>query len=69
MNNLFFEQLVMINNLRITPSPAWDRGNGLRPQLEIEPPRRGYVIPNHPALARTLAIHDGEEVGFMSLAE
>jgi len=44
-----FERLAMINSLRITPSPVWDRGNGPETQPGIEPSRRGNVIPNLPA--------------------
>jgi|GEM_PF-3505701 len=51
----------MINDPRITPSPNWDRGNGLETQPGIEPPK-GDVVPNLPALARTLALQGGEEV-------
>jgi len=52
----------MINSLRITPSPERDRGNGLETQPGIEPSGRGDVVPNLPALARTLALYGGEEV-------
>jgi hypothetical protein len=58
-----FEQLAMINSLRITPSPERDRGNGPETRPGIEP--KGDVIPNLPALARTLAIHGGEKVRMM----
>jgi hypothetical protein len=62
MSIKYFEQLAMINNPCITPSPVWDRGNGLETQPGIEPSERGNVIPNLPAIARNLAIHGGEEV-------
>jgi len=52
----------MINSLCITPSPDWDRGNGPETQPGIEPSERGNVVPNPPALARTLTIHCEEEV-------
>jgi hypothetical protein len=52
----------MINGLCITPSPDWDRGNGLETQPGIEPSGRGDVVPNLPALAGTLALQGGEEV-------
>jgi len=52
----------MINSLLIIPSPVWDRGNGLETQPRIKPSERGDVIPNLPAIARTPAIHGGEEV-------
>jgi hypothetical protein len=52
----------MINSLCITPSPERDRGNGPETRPGIEPSGRGNVIPNLPAIARTLAIHGGEEV-------
>jgi hypothetical protein len=57
-----FEQLAMINDPRITPSPERDRGNGPETRPGIKSPKRGDVIPNLPALARTLTIHGGEEV-------
>jgi len=62
MSIKFFEQLAMINSLCITPSPERDRGNGLETRPGIEASGRGNVIPNLPAIARTLAIHGGEEV-------
>jgi hypothetical protein len=49
MSIKFFEQLAMINSLRITPSPERDRGNGLETQPGIEPPRRD-VVQNLPAI-------------------
>jgi hypothetical protein len=52
----------MINSLCITPSPDWDRGNGLETQPGIEPSGRGDVTPNLPALAGTPALQGGEEV-------
>jgi hypothetical protein len=62
MSIKFFEQLAMINSLCITPSPERDRGNGPETRPGIEASRRGNVIPNLPAIARTLALHGGEEV-------
>jgi len=56
----------MINNPRITPSPVWDRGNGPKTRPGIEPPRRGNVIPNLPAITGTITIHGGEEVRFIT---
>jgi hypothetical protein len=56
----------MINSLLITSSPAWGRGNGLETQSGIKLSERGDVIPNLPAIARTPAIHGGEEVGYIS---
>ena len=58
MSIKIFERLAMINDPRITPSPNWDRGNGLETQPGIEPPK-GDVVPNLPALARTLALQAG----------
>ena len=52
----------MINGLLITPSPGRGRGNGPEARPGIEPSVRGDVIPNLPAIARTLAIQGGEEV-------
>ena len=62
MSIKYFEPLAMINDPRITPSPGRDRGNGPKTRPGIEPSERGNVIPNHPALARTLALQGGEEV-------
>jgi hypothetical protein len=62
MSIKYFELVAMINSLLITSSPAWGRGNGLETQPGIKPSERGDVIPNLPAIARTLAIHGGEEV-------
>jgi len=45
-----------------TPSPERDRGNGPETRPGIEASGRGNVVPNLPAIARTLAIHGGEEV-------
>ena len=58
-----FEPLAMINDPRITPSSERDRGNGPKTRPGIEP--KGDVIPNLPALARTLALQGGEEVRMM----
>jgi putative transposase len=66
LNKVFNADLVGAYNILITPSPAWDRGNGLETRPGIEPPRRN-VIPNLPALAGTLAIHGGEEVRYRTL--
>jgi hypothetical protein len=57
-----FELEAMISGLSITPSPDWDRGNGSETRPGIEPSGRGNVVPNLPALARTLALQGGEEV-------
>jgi hypothetical protein len=65
MSIKYFEPLAMINSLLITSSPAWDRGNGLETQPRIKPSERGDVIPNLPTIARTPAIHGGEEVGYV----
>jgi putative transposase len=62
LNRVFNADLVGAYNILITPSPERDRGNGLKTQPEIEPSRRGDVIPNLPALAGTLALRGGEEV-------
>jgi hypothetical protein len=62
MSIKIFERLAMINSLCITPSPDWDRGNGLETQPGIELSGRGDVVPNLPALAGTLALQGGEEV-------
>ena len=56
LNKVFNADLVGAYNILITPSPAWDRGNGLETQPGIESPKRGDVIPNLPALAGTLAL-------------
>jgi len=47
--------LVGAFNILITPSPVWDRGNGLETQPGAEPSGRGDVAPSLPALAGTLA--------------
>jgi hypothetical protein len=60
MSIKIFERLAMINSLCITPSPERDRGNGPKTRPGIEP--KGDVIPNLPAIARTLALQGGEEV-------
>jgi putative transposase len=62
LNKVFNADLVGAYNILITPSPAWDRGNGLETQPGIESPKRGDVIPNLPALAGTLALQGEEEV-------
>jgi len=62
MSVKYFELVAMINSLLITPSPTWDRGNGLETQPGIKPSERGGVIPNLPAIARTPAMNGGEEV-------
>jgi len=51
----------MIDGVSITPSPNWDRGNGLETRPGIEPSERGNVIPNLFALAGTLALKGWEE--------
>jgi hypothetical protein len=62
MSIKIFEQLAMINNPCITPSPERDRGNGPETRPGIEPSKRGNVIPNLPAITGTLALQGGEEV-------
>jgi hypothetical protein len=62
MSIKIFERLAMINSLCITPSPERDRGNGPKTRPGIEPSERGNVVPNLPAIARTLALQGGEEV-------
>jgi putative transposase len=56
LNKVFNADLVGAYNMLITPSPNWDRGNGLETQPGIESPKRGDVIPNLSALAETLAL-------------
>jgi hypothetical protein len=56
MSIKIFEPIAMINSLCITPSPERDRGNGPETRPGIKSPKRGDVIPNLPALARTLAL-------------
>jgi len=56
LNKVFNADLVGAYNILITPSPARGRGNGLETRPGIESPPRGNVIPNHPALAGTLAL-------------
>jgi len=51
-----------MNGLCITPSPAWDRGNGLETRPRAKPPREEGCSPNLPALTGILTIHGGEEV-------
>jgi putative transposase len=46
LNKVFNTDLVGAYNILITPSPVWDRGNGLETQPGIEPKRN--VIPNPP---------------------
>jgi len=53
MSIKLFEPLAMINDLRITPSPVWGRGNGPETLPGVEPSGRGDVTPNLPAIART----------------
>ena len=68
MSVRLFEPVAMMNGLRITPSPIWDRGNGLETQPRAKPPREEGCSPNLPALTGTLTIHGGEEVSLL-LAE
>jgi len=42
----------MISSLRITPSPAWDRGNGSEARPGVEPSGRGDVTPKPPRNGR-----------------
>ena len=53
LSKVFNADLAGAYNILITPSPVWDRGNGLETQPGIESPGRGDVIPNLPALAGT----------------
>ncbi len=55
LDKVFNADLVGAFNILITPSPAWDRGNGLETQPGAEPSGRGDVAPNLPVLAGTLA--------------
>jgi putative transposase len=48
LNKVFNADLVGAYNILITPSPAWDRGNGPETQPGIEPSGRGNVIPTYP---------------------
>jgi putative transposase len=56
LNKVFNADLVGAYNILITPSPVWGRGNGPETLPGIEPSGRGDVIPNLPAIARTLAL-------------
>ena len=56
LDKVFNADLVGAFNILITPSPVWDRGNGLETQPGTEPSGRGDVVPNLPALAGTLAL-------------
>jgi putative transposase len=56
LNKVFNADLTGAYNILITPSPNWDRGNGLETQPGTEPSARGGVVPNLPALAGTLAL-------------
>jgi len=56
LNKAFNADLVGAYNILITPSPERDRGNGPETRPGIEPSGRGDVIPNLPAIARTLAL-------------
>jgi putative transposase len=56
LNRTFNADLVGAFNILITPSPVWDRGNGLEAQPGVEPLGRGGVAPNLPALGGTLAL-------------
>jgi hypothetical protein len=47
----------------ITPSPVWGRGNGPETRPGVEPLGRGDATPNLPAIAGTLALHGGKELG------
>jgi putative transposase len=54
INKVFNADLVGAHNILITPSPDWDRGNGLETQPGAKSPKRGDVAPNLPALAGTV---------------
>jgi putative transposase len=56
LNKIFNADLVGAFNILITPSPIWDRGNGLETQPGIEPSGRGDVIPNLSTLTGTFAL-------------
>jgi hypothetical protein len=56
LDKVFNADLVEAFNILITPSPTWDRGNGLEAQPGIEPSGRGDVVPNLPVLAGTLTL-------------
>jgi putative transposase len=56
LNKIFNADIVGAYNILITPSPTWDRGNGLETQPGIKPRKQRDVIPNLPALAGTLAL-------------
>jgi hypothetical protein len=48
LSKVFNTDLVRAYNILTTPSPVWDRGNGLETQPKIESPVRGNVIPTSP---------------------
>jgi transposase len=56
LDKVFNADLVGAFNILITPSPNWDRGNGLETQPGIEPSERGNAIPNLFALAEPPAL-------------
>jgi len=56
LNKVFNADLTGAYNILITPSPNWDRGNGLETQPVAESPKRGDVDPNLPAPAGTLTL-------------
>jgi putative transposase len=56
LDKAFNADLLGAFNILITPSPERGRGNGPEARPGIEPPRRGDVIPNLPALAGTPAL-------------
>ena len=64
LNKAFNADLVGAYNIltTITPSPERGRGNASETGRGAEPPKRGRVAPNLPALAGTLALQGGEEV-------
>jgi putative transposase len=56
LDKVFNADLVGAFNVLITPSPEGDRGNGPETWPGIEPPGRGDVVPNLPALAGNPAL-------------
>ena len=52
MSVRLFEPVAMMNGLCITPSPAWDRGNGLETRPKAKPPKRGGMWPKPPRTNR-----------------
>jgi len=58
LNRVFNADLVGAYNIltTITPSPARGRGNRPETRPGAEPPARGHIAPNLPALAGTLAL-------------